>query len=113
MILCLALSLVWMLSPDVLLRTWDVGYTESAGLVGRRSAALFLGVGFMMFNMRTWRASPQRTAMADGFALSCVTLAALGLFELWRGNAGMGIALAAVVELLAACALAFTVRAKV
>lgn len=112
-VLCLTLALVWMIAPDLLLRSWGIDYTESAGIVGRRSAVLFLGIGFMLVKMRASPPSTDRTTLADGFALSCVVLAVLGLTEIWAGHAGPGIALAVVVELLTACALAFSVRAEV
>jgi len=111
-VLCLALALVWLIAPELILWSWGVDYTASAGIVGRRSAALFLGIGVMMARMRTATPSTSRTALADGFALSCVILAALGLGELWVGHAGPGIALAVTVELLAAWALAFSVRTE-
>jgi len=46
-LVCFLLALVWGLAPDLLLALWGVPYSYPAGLVSRRGAALFLGVGVM------------------------------------------------------------------
>lgn len=112
-VLCGALFLAWMFVPDFLLLTWGVGYTDAAGFVGRRSAALFLGISLMLARMRTFPPSANRTALADGFALTCGVLAALGFYEAWVGHAGPGIFSAIAVEILTAWGLASSVRTAV
>ncbi|NWD73783.1 hypothetical protein HX890_06570 [Pseudomonas gingeri] len=108
--LCLALTLIWMWVPELLLQSWSVGYSESTGLLARRSAALFLGIALMLARLRSAPPSATRTAVADGFALTCAVLAALGLGEMWAGHAGPGILSAAVVEIFTAWALVSSVR---
>jgi hypothetical protein len=111
-VLCLVLASVWLIFPDLLLNSWGLEHTSSAGVVGRRLAALFLGLSFMMVKMRAAPPSPCSTAMADGFALSCIVLAVLGLVELWFGRVGPGIGLAVISELLVAWALVVSVRSE-
>jgi hypothetical protein len=108
--LCLALALVWLTTPWLVLEFWGVVDTASADMVARRSGALFLGLGFMLASLRNLPPSVTRTKMVDGFALSCLALAALGLSQCWLGHAGPGLALAAIVELLTAYALFTSVR---
>jgi len=110
--LCLALALIWMWVPELLLQSWNVGYTEATGLLARRSAALFLGIAVMLARLRASPPSVARTAVADGFAVTCGILAALGLGEMWAGHAGVGILSAVAVELLTAWGLVSSVRRK-
>ncbi|MPQ71230.1 hypothetical protein GC387_32020 [Pseudomonas sp. MWU12-2323] len=110
--LCLALALIWMWVPELLLQSWNVGYTEATGLVARRSAALFLGIALMLARLRSAPPSVARTAVADGFAVTGGVLAVLGVGELWAGHAGPGILSAVLVELITAWALASSVRHK-
>ena len=109
---CLGLSLVWLLAPQLLLSLWGVQQDESVRLVGRRTAALFLGIGVMFFVARNAEASVARQALLAGFGIGCAALAALGLFELAMGRVGAGIFVAVVTELLAASACLTLVLAK-
>jgi hypothetical protein len=102
---CFLLSAVWLLQPDTLLAAWGVAYSAAAGLVARRSAALFLGLGIMFLKLRHAEASAARTALMSGFIVSCLALAALGLLEWHVGHAGAGILSAVVVELAFAASL--------
>lgn len=109
---CLALVAVWLVAPGALLAFW--GVPSAAGplvdLMGRRTAALFAGVGLMLFLARNAEPSGARAALARGFALACVGLAVSGVYELWAGHAGVGILGASLIE--AALALGFvTARA--
>lgn len=109
-LVCFALSILWLLAPHVLLAMWGVDYTSPVGLVSRRSAALFLGVGVMFMMARHAAPSPSRTALTTGFTVSCLALATLGLIELLTGHASMGILSAVAVEL--AFAVAFRAVAR-
>jgi hypothetical protein len=109
---CLALVAVWLVAPRALLAFWGVPSAAGplADLMGRRTAALFAGLGLMLFLARNAEASGARTALARSFALACVGLAFSGVYELWAGHASVGILGASLVE--AALALGFlTARA--
>lgn len=97
-LVCCALALVWALFPNILLATWGVDFSSSAGLVGRRSAALFAGLGIMLFQARGAEPSPARSAMVSGLIFANIALACLGIFELTTGHARIGILSAVVAE---------------
>ncbi|MGA9704956.1 hypothetical protein [Pseudomonas sp.] len=97
-LLCFALALAWGLRPELLLRWWSVEYSNATGLVSRRNAALFLGIGVMFYRARHARPSDTRRAMTAGFSIGCLVLAVLGLGEWINGNAGPGILLAVTTE---------------
>lgn len=103
--LFVALSLAWMFAPVKSLSFWGVEYTESAGLVGRRGAAMYAGIAVMLFLARHAEPSPLRSALVRGILVSCALLAALGLFELATGRAQAGILLAVLIETAVGIAL--------
>lgn len=103
--ICLALALIWLLIPKLLLSLWGVKFAEPAGLVSRRAAPIFAGMGLMLFKLRHVGPCPARTAVSSGFMVTCLMLALLGTIELVTGHAGPGILLAVVVEI--ALALGF------
>lgn len=108
--ICFALAGIWMFAPDVMLGLWLVTYTASAGFVARRMACLFLALGILFFKTRHSSPSPVRTAVLSSFAIGCSVLAALGLFELARGQAGPGILSAIAVEIALAAAFGALAR---
>jgi hypothetical protein len=101
---CFALSLIWLLRPQILLSLWRVDYSDEVGLVSRRAAALFLGLGVMFSLARHAEPGPGRAALSEGFTVGCLALAILGLYELGRKRAGIGILSAVATELLLAVA---------
>ena len=100
-----ALAITWMLAPNLFLASWGVDFTSSAGLVGRRGAALYAGVGLMLFSARNAEPSLARSALIKGFVVACLILATLGIFELATGHANSGILTAVFIEV--ALVLAF------
>lgn len=100
----LSLALVWLFAPNVLLSRWGVDFSGSAGLMARRGAALYAGIGVMFFSARTAEPSPARSALVTGFVVACSILAALGVFELATGHAGAGILGAVLIEVALALA---------
>lgn len=102
--ICFVLSFVWLFMPQRLLSIWGVSCNESGVLVSRRGAALFLGLGMILFLARHAEMSPARYAISVGFIIACLALAALGILELVRKRAGIGILSAVLVELLLAIA---------
>ena len=101
-LICFVLAGVWAFAPQQMLAIWDVGYSQSTGLVSRRAAALFLGLGVMLFLARHSLPSQTRTAISFGTVVACSALATLGLFEMAMGRAGSGIVSAVGVEALLA-----------
>jgi hypothetical protein len=109
-LLCFALAVVWLVAPGILLNMWGVDFSSSVGLVGRRGAALYAGIGVMLFCARNAEPSPARSAIVAGLIVSFLALAALGAFELAAGNAAPGILSAVLVEIILALALLRIVR---
>ena len=109
-IVFLILSIAWMFAPGQLLSLWGVESTSSAELVARRSAAMYVGIAVMFFLARQAQPSLVRSALVNGVVVSCVILAALGLFELFTGHAQSGIVPAVFVEVAISLAFLFVDR---
>ncbi len=106
--ICFALGLTWLCAAELLLSIWGIAYSYPVGLLGRRSAALFAGLGVMC--ARDAAPSSTRSALSSGLIVSCCLLAALGIFELATGHAGWGILSAVVVEIALAAAFLYVGR---
>lgn len=111
-LVCFALAVTWILAPNTLLTVWGFEFSYSAGLVGRRAAALFAGIGVMLFTARDAKPSSARSALVSGFVVGCVALAALGIFEFANGHAGPGILSAVLVEIALAMAFLYVARTQ-
>jgi hypothetical protein len=109
---CFALAGTWLFAPSVVLDLWAVQYSYPVGLVGRRAAALFLGIGVMLYLARDAQPSQSRNALAIGLSTSWAALAALGVFEFTTGHAGVGIWSAVVVEVALAVAFISATRSE-
>lgn len=109
-LVCFALALAWTVAPSSLLATWGVEFSYPVGLVGRRGAALFVGIGVMFYSARNAGPSSARAALVMGFVVGCLVLAVLGVFEFATGHAGLGILSAVVVEIGLALALLYVER---
>lgn len=94
-----ALAIGWLWAPNLFLSDWGVELTASAGLVGRRAAALYAGIAVMFLSARNAAPSPARTALIRGVVIACLMLAVLGLYELWAGHATARILVAVGAEL--------------
>jgi hypothetical protein len=103
-VICFCLAGVWAFGSAILLNLWGVDYAASAELVGRRGAALFLGVGVMLLLARDAEPSQARTSLTVGLIVACTALALLGVLEFVLGNVGFGILSAVIVELMIALA---------
>lgn len=109
-IVAFALALVWLFAPDLMLSAWGLDLSHPVGLVGRRGAALFAGMGVMFLVARNAQPSSARSALVAGFVTSCVGLAALGVIELANGHVGPGILSAVLVEVALVLASLFVDR---
>ena len=103
-LICFVLTGIWVLAPQHLLAIWGVDFSQSTGLVAIRGAALFLGLGVMLYRVQLFTASPTRNALVSGFVAACAALAFLGIFEISKSHAGSGIVLAILVETVLAIA---------
>lgn len=90
-LLFIALAAIFMFRPAIMLANWGVEFNESIGVVCRRTAALYAGIGFMLFLARKAEPSPARSALVVGFVSVCMMLAGLGAFELASGRVNSGI----------------------
>jgi hypothetical protein len=103
-VICFILAATWLLAPQVFFSILGLDYSQPAGLVSRRSAALFAGIGLMLFLARNAQPSPSREALSIGFVVACLVLAGLGIFEFIKKRVTIAILLAVVVEVLLAAA---------
>lgn len=97
-LLFFVLSATLMFQPAGLLANWGVGFDESTGVISRRTAALYAGIGLMLFLARKAEPSPARSALVSGLLFVCALLAALGLLEWASGRASSGILASVVIE---------------
>ena len=112
-LLFFVLAVIWMFAPATLLANWGVAFDGgTTGLVGRRAAPLYAGMGVALLLARNAPPSPARTAVVAGFVTTCLLLALLGLVEWVVGNVAAGILPAVLVEVGLALAFLFVVRAE-
>ncbi|WP_445147128.1 hypothetical protein [Dyella sp. Tek66A03] len=103
--ICLILAMGWMWAPKLILNIFGIAYPDSAIIVARRGAALFLGIGATFAIAGKSHDETLRHALCAGMAVSCTLLAILGFLERSRRAAGAGIWLAIMVEAALATAL--------
>lgn len=98
-IICFVLAITWSIAPKWVLAFWGVSYSYPVGLVSRRKAAVFLGVGVICYLARDAGISPARTAISIGIIVGTLGLASFSIGEFLTKHARASILLAAVVEL--------------
>ena len=108
-VFCWVLAAVLCFAPAFLASVFAVDFTYPVGLVMRRAAALFVGLGVMFWLAREAGPSAARSGLSSGFATACGLLAMTGAYEFLTGHAGVGILAAALVEIVLTVAFA-TVR---
>jgi len=91
-----------LLFPEFIFMLFEINGNESAYFISRRAAMLFLGYAIISYLARNAQPSMTRQALAFGLGVTMFSLAILGLIELLRGAAGIGILLAIGTELLIA-----------
>jgi len=97
-VFCWVLAAALCFAPATLAALFGADFSYPVGLVMRRAAALFVGLGVMFWVARQAEPSIARTALSQGFTVACGLLAASGGYEFVTGHAGLGILLAAAVE---------------
>jgi len=75
---CIMLAGAWLLAPHILMNLWQIESNDVAMLLSRRSAALFLGMGLILWLSRNSPKSAARDAIASGLFVACAGLALLG-----------------------------------
>jgi hypothetical protein len=105
--ICFVLAAAWMGAPQFILWIWQINGSDSALLMARRGAALFLGIAVMLWLARDTESSPTRHAIAVGFSVACVVLAVLGTYDFVAEHAGIGILAAVTIEAILALTFAF------
>ena len=86
--------------PEPIFLLFGIEGNESAYIIARRTAMLFLGLSLLSFLNRNAEDSPERQSLILSLFVIMFGLVILGLIELFRGEVGPGILLAVVTELM-------------
>ena len=81
-LVCGLLGALWLAVPQLPLAIFQIDSGQGALLVGQRGGALFAGLAVVFAGARQAPPSAFRHALAKGFMVSCVLLAALGMVGL-------------------------------
>lgn len=103
-ILCFTLFICLLLAPDLIYWVFGLVGNDVSDLMARRAATLFLGVSVIIFLSRNAPQSQLRQNLCVGLAVMMAALAAVGMFEFFRGAVGAGIWLAITTEIAFAAA---------
>ena len=98
-IITFVLFLLLLVVPEIIFILFQIPENTSAFFISRRAAMLFLGISVFSWLGRNSLHSELRQAICLGLSISMLSLAGLGLFELFRGFSGIGIILAVITEL--------------
>ncbi|SFR48178.1 hypothetical protein [Litoreibacter janthinus] len=93
-----ALCLVLLFFPAPIYWLFSIDASASADFIARRAAMLFAGFSVLALVTSDTESDEVRQVVSLAFAVSMAGLMILGLFELFRGVAGLGIMLAVAVE---------------
>ena len=93
-----ALCLVLLFIPGLIYWLFGIEGGASADLIARRTAMLFAGLSILALITSETESDEVRQVVSLSFAVAMAGLAVLGLVELLRGAAGIGILLAVAVE---------------
>lgn len=101
-VIAFLLGLGYLFLGSVIVGRWQIEPTESVLLLGKRLAALYLGLSVIFLLARTAPVSTARTALCVGTAVALSFLALIGIYELFLSHVGRGILASIVVESLLA-----------
>lgn len=105
------LATLWMFFPEQFLTQWGIEPTPGTGVISRRCAAFFAGVGVMCLLARNAELSPARYALAAGISTISLILAVLGIVEWREGHVNGQILFAVFIELFLGTAFLLSNRA--
>lgn len=89
------------------MRDWGLEATAGSLIMGRRIAALYVGIGLMFFLARHAPPSELRSAVCAGIGVALALLAVLGVFERAAGRVSSGIIVPAIIEAVFAAGFAW------
>lgn len=101
-IIAFLLGLGYLFFGSIIVGRWQIQPTESVLLLGRRLAALYIGLAVIFFLARSAPVSTARTSISIGAAVALSFLALLGIYELLLGHVGHGILASVAIEALLA-----------
>jgi hypothetical protein len=101
-IIAFLLGLGYLFFGSIIVGRWQIQPTESVLLLGRRLAALYIGLAVIFFLARSAPVSIARTSLSIGAAFALSFLALLGIYEFVLGHVGRGILASVAVEALLA-----------
>ena len=99
-IIAFLLGLGYLFFGAIIVGRWQIQPTESVLLLGRRMAALYIGLAVIFYLGRSAPVSSIRTALSTGAAVALSFLALLGIYELLLSHVGRGILASIAVEAL-------------
>nr|WP_315221530.1 hypothetical protein [uncultured Duganella sp.] len=111
-LLFLLIGSLWLLAPGLPLSDWGLALTPSASVLGRRSAALYVGLAAMFFLARNAEPSTARSALAKGLVLIGLMLAAIGVVDFATGRVSPHILVAVALEVALALAFLYVGRSQ-
>ena len=94
----MALFLTLLFAPQIIIWLFGVPQSETAELLARRAAMLFLGFAVISWSARNAPPSPLRSGISLGVVAAMVGLACTGIYEFSRDFASWSILLAVVGE---------------
>ncbi|ATO31871.1 hypothetical protein DZA65_00905 [Dickeya dianthicola] len=110
-VLFFILASLWLFFPEQLLTQWGIEPTAGTGVISRRSAAFFAGIGVMCLFARNAEPSLTRYALAAGISTISLFLAVLGIVEWREGHVNGRIFFAVFIELFLGIAFLLSNRA--
>jgi hypothetical protein len=106
--ICTVLFVIFLLFPATYAPTYGVAADQGALFITRRAAPMFIAPIVILWLAARLPDSPLRRAVATGFTLTFVGIAATGIAAFLAGTASAAILMAALGESLIAAALWLT-----
>ncbi|MEP3345923.1 MAG: hypothetical protein ABJN34_01915 [Litoreibacter sp.] len=93
------LCVILLFAPGIVYWLFGVEASETADFIARRTAMLFAGLSVLTFMTVDTESDELRQTVSLSMAVAMSGLAILGMFELLRGVAGIGMLVAVAAEL--------------
>jgi hypothetical protein len=98
-LLFLVLFATLVLLPEIVYWLFRLQENELGDFLSKRAGVLFLGLSILCFYSRNTKSIEVENTVALSVGTAMGAMALLGVYELVRGNAGLGILVAVIVEL--------------